>query len=113
VSRENRQTTFCPTLLPDEQKAIEFYSGLTAAERWIVATRSKLAIKFVALIRRRRYSEVACLLMKGCRGTEEIPVTTAAIRRSPPRRDEDLASFHLPQTERLAPCHEPAELPRS
>jgi len=64
VNRENRQTTFDPTLLPDDQEAIEFFMSLTAFERRILASRSKRGIQLVSRIRGCPYSQVARFLVK-------------------------------------------------
>jgi len=64
VNRENRQTTFHPTLLPDDQEAIEFFLSLTDSERRILASQSKKGILLVSRIRGCSYSQVARFVVK-------------------------------------------------
>jgi hypothetical protein len=64
MNRESRQTTFDPTLLPDDQEAIEFFLSLTALERRILAASRKQGIWYISLIRGCSYSQVARYLVK-------------------------------------------------
>jgi hypothetical protein len=64
VNPESRQTTFDPTLLPDDQEAIEFFLSLTALERRILAASRKRGIRYISRIRECSYSQVARYLVK-------------------------------------------------
>lgn len=64
MTHQARQTIFDPTLLPDDQEALEFFLSLTDLELRILASGSKRGIQYISRIRGCSYSKVARFAVK-------------------------------------------------